>query len=193
MSDIIRHECDENLYATPLMYQQPNFAYLLSLGMLPCGRTVYGWGMTADWYQRRSQHRADHPGCQIVMLMDVGLSHPKPLEDEMRLHFRDKETRITKLNNKQVFECFVMREHDGYFSHFHDFMVNNFSKIIRSIYFEGVCTPVGTGGLHGTADADALLAIEREKTAQQREKTAQLQLNLQLMQLMHAPSTTPWK
>jgi hypothetical protein len=106
-----RHECSGSLRG-PARSLWPNFAYLLSLGMCaPCGRTVYGWGMTADQLLSADAGVPTTPGCQIVMLMDVGLRSPQaPGRDEDEAASLTRRRRSAQ--QQTALSTSLMREHD---------------------------------------------------------------------------------
>jgi hypothetical protein len=181
---ITRFKSDEDTSVVPLHCKPPNTGYLLRLGVLPDGSYLDEWGMTSNFPTRYSHHLAEHPGCQIVMVINVGTQQPKHLEDTMRNYFRDKERRVQKPSGKKLKECFVVSKEDEseYFESFLKYIIKNLSDSIEVISYEGeiVYEKQSTTGITHNIDTATLLEIEklkllqeRERTAQEREKTAQ--------------------
>jgi hypothetical protein len=174
--DIERFRSDDDTTSAPLHARAPNVGYLLRLGVLRDGRSLNMYGMTSDFSRRLKEHRAEHGACQIIMVVNVGTDQPKHLEDVMKAYFRDKEVVVDRPSGSRLLEVFAVPplEQNQYFSRFHDYILRSLSGSVRHVTFEGVTTSFARTrcGEASAADLAVLLEIEKQKTAQEREKTA---------------------
>jgi hypothetical protein len=177
--------------AVPWHTRTANTGYILRIGQLPCGTMLDEWGMTSNFPKRFGQHRAEHPGCQIIMIVDVGSQSSHPVEDAMKMYFRDRHIRVRRPQGTYNVECFRgpdQLDEAEYFARFQEYVVRSFQGILRFITFEGVTTKyaVECGQLEAppsikgdqmppwlVAPFDSAVLIEQEKTKQASELTKQ--------------------
>jgi hypothetical protein len=170
-----------------------NVAYVIRVGTIQ-SKVLMEWGCTSDFEELCASRREEHPGCQNVMIIDVGTHDSKVLESSMDEFVKDSHVHLCKpvSTHDRYFYGPEGEDDEEYFDRFQKYIETRFRSILRYITREGAGTVVYGGENAPHIHSDALRIerqkshIETEKTKQEKERTKQKALDLEILKMQMA-------
>jgi hypothetical protein len=105
------------------------------------------WGCTSEFEERCASRRQEHPGCQNVMIIDVGTHDSKVLDSSMEEFVKVSHAHLCKpvSTHDRYFYGPKGEDEEEYFVRFQKYIETRFRPILRYITREGAGTVVYGG------------------------------------------------